>query len=92
VRLGWSKEKAAVLIRLSRLDGSEFYLNSDLIQSVESKPDTHIVLTTGTKYVVREADTEVVKRVVDFRRAINRPLASGRKGQLRLVNSEETGS
>ena len=80
------------MIRLSRLDGSEFYLNSDLIQSVESNPDTHILLTTGTRYVVREGDREIVKRIVDFRRSINRPMISSRKGSLRLIGAEETGS
>jgi flagellar protein FlbD len=58
------------VIRLTRLDGSEFYVNSDLIQTVQSTPDTHIVLMNGPSYVVREPDREVVARIIEFRRSI----------------------
>ena len=40
------------MIRVTRLDKSEFYLNAEFILSVESTPDTHIVLLGGAKYVV----------------------------------------
>jgi flagellar protein FlbD len=72
------------VIRVTRFDGSAFFLNSDLIQTVESNPDTHIVLTTGTSYLVREPDVEVVGRIVEFRRAITGP-DGGRRG-LRVVS------
>jgi flagellar protein FlbD len=72
------------VIRVTRFDGSEFFVNSDLIQTVESKPDTHIVLTTGASYLVREADVEIVERVVAFRRSIARPDA-GRQAKLTLL-------
>ena len=73
------------MICVSRLDGSEFYINSDLIQTVESNPDTHVVLTNGTKFVVREKDTEVVKRVVEFRRSVVRP-DGGRAARLKVIS------
>ena len=73
------------MIRVSRFDGSELYLNADLIQTVESNPDTHIVLTTGTSYVVRETAAEIVSRIVEFRRTIVRP-DGGRRGGLSVVS------
>ena len=42
------------VITLTRLSGSVFALNSDLIERVDSTPDTVITLVDGTKYVVRE--------------------------------------
>ena len=42
------------MIPLTRLNGSQFYLNADHIQTIESNPDTHILLTNGQQYVVRE--------------------------------------
>ena len=42
------------MMELSRLDGSEFYLNPLLVETIEATPDTVILLTGGRRYVVRE--------------------------------------
>jgi len=57
------------MIVVTRFDHSEFVLNAEFIQSVESTPDTHIVLFNGHSYVVLESRDEVVARVLDYRRA-----------------------
>ena len=51
------------MIVLTRLSGKEFALNSDLIERVESTPDTVITLVDGTKYVVAEGVDVVVQDV-----------------------------
>lgn len=61
------------MIQVTRLDGSEFYVNAEFIQSVESTPDTHIVLVNGYSYVVTETDAEVVERVLSYRRSVYAP-------------------
>ncbi len=58
------------MIQLTRLNQVEFLLNSDLIEHIEATPDTVITLTTGKKYVVLEPSTEVLHRIIEFRRAI----------------------
>ena len=58
------------MVRLSRFDGGEFYLNAELIETVETTPDTVVSLTSGKKLLVRETVEEVVRRVVDYRRRI----------------------
>ena len=64
------------MIRVTRLGGKTLYLNSDLIEAIESAPDTTLLLTTGKRVIVREGADEVVRRVVAFRRHIaGRPLA-----------------
>ncbi|MFC6154118.1 flagellar FlbD family protein [Nocardioides yefusunii] len=55
------------MIRLTRLSGSQFVLNSDLIERVDSTPDTIVTLSHGTKYVVSESLDEVISAVVEFR-------------------------
>ena len=60
------------MIHLTRLNRLPLVLNADLIESIEATPDTVITLTTGQKLVVLEAAEEVVRRVVEFRRAIFR--------------------
>jgi flagellar protein FlbD len=56
------------VIALTRLNGSMFVLNADLIETIEATPDTVISLVTGKKYVVREKVEEVIDRIVEFRR------------------------
>lgn len=57
------------MIELHRLSAARepFHLNPDLIQTVESSPDTHILLTSGSKVPVAERVEEVVARVRDWR-------------------------
>jgi len=62
------------LIPLTRLNNQEFYVNSDLIESVESTPDTVVTLTTGKRFIVKESPSEVLRRIVEFRRSISRCL------------------
>jgi len=57
------------MIKLSRLDGERFVLNADLIQYVESRPDTFVTLTTGERVVVAEPIDEVVRRAVAYQQA-----------------------
>lgn len=58
------------MIKLTRLNGEEFVLNADLIQFVESRPDTFVTLTTNERLIVRESMAEVVRRTLDYARSI----------------------
>lgn len=58
------------MIRLTRLNNSSLTLNSDLIKFVEQNPDTVITLVNGEKLLVREPISEILKRVVEFRRRV----------------------
>ncbi|WP_110208265.1 flagellar FlbD family protein [Nocardioides daejeonensis] len=55
------------MITLTRLSGSEFVLNSDLIERVEETPDTVVTLVDGKKYVVAETPAEIVRAVREHR-------------------------
>ena len=56
------------MITVTRFDNSALIVNADLIEFVESLPDTHITLVTGKKLLVRETAAEVVTRVLAYRR------------------------
>ena len=58
------------MIRLTRLNGQQITVNSDLIKFVESNPDTVITLVNGDKILVHESADQVVARVIEFRRAV----------------------
>jgi flagellar protein FlbD len=69
------------VIHLTRLNHTPVVLNSDLIEHVETTPDTVISLTTGQKFMVLESAEEIIERVVKFRRSIysGDSLTSGRQ-------------
>lgn len=58
------------MIHLHRLDGTAFVLNADLIVTIERTPDTMLVLTTGSRLVVKEAVAEVVEKVIAYRQRL----------------------
>lgn len=65
------------MIKVTRLNGKEFILNAELIELVESTPDTVITLTSGKKMVVSEPVDEIVKRVIQYRSNILRVQQQG---------------
>ncbi|GAA1540850.1 flagellar FlbD family protein [Nocardioides humi] len=58
------------MISLTRLSGTTFLLNADLVERVDCTPDTVVTLVDGTKYIVAESLDEVRAAVVDYRSAI----------------------
>ncbi len=56
------------MIRVSRLNGKEFVINAELIETIDESPDTVITVIQGHKFVVRESLDEVIRRVIDYRR------------------------
>jgi len=59
------------MITLTKLDGSIFALNSDLIETIVESPDTTIHLTIKKFYIVKETMDDVIEKVVEFRKDIN---------------------
>jgi flagellar protein FlbD len=59
------------MVRLTRLNHAPIVLNSDLIEHIDSTPDTVITLTTGQILRVQETAGEVVERIVEFRKRIH---------------------
>jgi len=62
--------KGINMIELTKLNKKKFILNSDLIETVESTPDTIITLQTGKLLLVLEPPGEVIERIIDFRRKL----------------------
>ena len=75
------------MIYLTRLNHRSVLLNCDLIEYVETTPDTVISLTTGQKLMVLETPDEVAERVVAYRRSI----VAGCSGQEGALTSGRVG-
>lgn len=58
------------MIKVTRFNQSEVILNADLIEFIESTPDTVITMTTGKKVLVRETADEVRALALDYRRSM----------------------
>lgn len=58
------------MISLTRLNGQQFILNSELIKLLEETPDTMITLVNGERIIVKEPIDEVVRRAVEFSRHV----------------------
>jgi len=65
------------MIVLTRLDKRELALNCDLIESVDSRPDTTIRLVTGQSLVVLESVAEVIARIRAWRTSLLRDAGIG---------------
>ena len=64
------------MIKLTRLDKSEFYLNPDLIEIVEETPDTVITLINGNHFLVLEKLRTITDRIISFKAKIIRRSSS----------------
>lgn len=58
------------MIRLTRINQAPFFLNANLIEFVETTPDTVVTTVNGQKVMVLEDAEEVVRRVEAYHRRV----------------------
>lgn len=58
------------MIYLTKLSGTQFVVNADLVETVEATPDTMITLTNGKKYAVTESVPEVIQKTLEYKNRI----------------------
>lgn len=58
------------MIKVKRLNGKEFVVNSDLIMYIEKTPDTVITLTTGQKIVVTDDIDDIINSIIEYKAKI----------------------
>ncbi|NPV84694.1 MAG: flagellar FlbD family protein [Anaerolineae bacterium] len=61
------------MIQLTHFSGGKFYLNAEMIQSVESTPDTLITLSNSQKLLVKDKVEDVIRKVLEYQRIIHNP-------------------
>lgn len=55
------------MIELTKLNKKKFFLNSELVETIESTPDTVITLRNGKLVLVQEPPDVIVDMIVDFK-------------------------
>lgn len=73
------------MIVLTKINNAPIAVNSDLIEYIEETPDTIITMTNSDKVVVQEGMTEVIEKVVRYRRLISGLVEAESERQLRTV-------
>jgi flagellar protein FlbD len=58
------------MIKVTRLNGKEYFLNPHQIESIEIHPDTTLLMLSGKHVVVLEKVDEVIERIIEYRRRI----------------------
>jgi flagellar protein FlbD len=58
------------MIRVTRLDGKEYYVNPHQIEYMEKNPDTTLTMLSGKRLVVQEDHQSVIDRIVEYRTRI----------------------
>jgi len=58
------------MIKVTRLNGIEYYINPHQIESIDIHPDTTLLMLSGKHVVVREKVEEIIDLIVEYRRRI----------------------
>lgn len=58
------------MIKVTKLNGKDYHLNAIFIEQVESNPDTTIMMTNGSRYIVSESEQEVLKAIHNYYKSI----------------------
>lgn len=61
------------MIKVHRLNGQGVVINAELIESIESVPDTVINLYTNNRLIIKESMDEVYGLILEYKRAIHKP-------------------
>lgn len=58
------------MITITKLNGKELIINCDLIETIESLPDTTITMTNGKKFITTDSVDEVIDRIIKYKNKI----------------------
>ncbi len=73
------------MILLTKINQAPIAVNCDLIEYIEETPDSVITLTTGDKVVVQQPMTEIIEKIVAYRRTIAGLVEVERNRKVRCV-------
>jgi len=63
-----------VMIKVTRLDGREYFVNPHQIECIEVNPDTTLVMLSGKHHIVREEVDDILEKIEAYRRRISPPV------------------
>ncbi len=58
------------MLKFTRLNDTQFYVNPDQLLTVESTPDSVITLANGEKHMVRESLSEIIDQFQKYKKSL----------------------
>lgn len=58
------------MIEVSRLNGTKYFINPHMIESMECVPDLTISMLSGKKVVVKNSPQEIIEKIIAYRKQI----------------------
>ena len=59
------------MIKVTRLNKTEFWINPHLIEFMEETPDTVLSLNSGRKVIVLEKSDAILEKIIDYRNRLD---------------------
>lgn len=72
------------MIKLTKINGVECFLNNNQFEIIEESPDTCITMTNGNRYLVKESGDEIQEKIISYNVEVLR-----RAGKTQQVNLTE---
>jgi flagellar protein FlbD len=73
------------MIVLTKINDATIAVNSDLIEYIEETHDTVITFTNNDRIVVQERMSEIIEKIVQYRRLVSGMIDAERERQMREV-------
>jgi flagellar protein FlbD len=54
------------MIKLTKINGTECFLNHALFELIEESPDTCITMSNGNRYLVLESGLQIQEKIISF--------------------------
>ncbi len=58
------------MIEVERLNGTKYFINPHMIESMESLPDLTITMLSGKKVIVKNSPEDIINKIVNYRKRI----------------------
>jgi len=59
------------MIKVTKLDGTEYYINPHQIECIEIRPDTALVMLSGKQHIVKEEVDTILEKIDVYRRRLS---------------------
>jgi flagellar protein FlbD len=60
------------MIAVKKINGQEIIVNCELIETIEFSPHAVLTLTTGEKIIVDETRDDILRKIIEYKRAIHK--------------------
>lgn len=59
------------MIKLTKLNDEDIFINADMIMYIEKIPDTVVILFNKDRIIVKEDPSTVIKKFIEYKRLIH---------------------